>query len=135
MVGFCMAEDLKESNKAHWINPLDFAHLSETENQVEDVLVYLDSTLDTVITLAELYRKMKSTMSPSFADMNDAKDNIQFILNEKAKEVASLRKQAEALLLKANNTHFMVSIVDQAYEVLGSADFHSCRHLVRAWVA
>jgi hypothetical protein len=92
----------------------DHQELKQIEDQIADLILCLDSTLDTVSTFEEMYELFRDHQD--FATKGDEKprrsaygsDAVVFALREKAKEIAYTRKKAEALLSKVQNTRALV---------------------------
>jgi hypothetical protein len=84
----------------------DFQHLKMIEDRASDTLLCLDSTLDTIVTLAEMHYQYfggtsatgcvsdTPTKSHSYAQLD-----VAFALKEKERDVLYARKKVEALLL------------------------------------
>lgn len=98
------------------IDEKDFQKLKGIEDQSCDALLCLDSTLDTVNALTDMYHQCykpgPKTDAPGKSMENGAyaSDAIWFALVEKQKDVAYARKKVEALLAKIRNTRSLISI-------------------------
>jgi hypothetical protein len=106
-------DSLRSSYK---VNVHDYQALKEIEDQVSDMILCLDSTLDTVSTLTDMYCRYYSQISKghgcerySGGDMYE-NDEVLIQLQEKLKDVSYSRKKAEALLTKAQNTRALVGL-------------------------
>lgn len=92
----------------------DHQHLKQIEDHISDLMLCLDSTLDTVSTFEEMYDQfqfhqagrepVRGTTSRSIY----GSDAVVFALKEKAKEILYTRKKAKALLSKVQNTRTLV---------------------------
>jgi hypothetical protein len=97
------------------IDVKDYPNLKGVEDRLCDVLVYLDSTLDTLDTLIETHRRLYSapsedeSSSPLAQNLSLDFNTIMYALEEKHREVAHTRKKTEALLAKAQNTRALLS--------------------------
>jgi hypothetical protein len=89
----------------------DHQALKQIEDEIADMLLCLDSTLDTVSTFLEMYEQT-SNSQPESIDISSSTshsfDIIAASLREKTKEVSYTRKKAEALLSKVQNTRSLV---------------------------
>lgn len=105
-------DPIRESYK---VDVQDYQSLEEVEDRTSDVLICLDSTLDTVTTLASMYRKYFRKTStappagPSCVHQQDDYDEISSALDNKKRELNYSRKKVEAILSKAQNTRALVS--------------------------
>lgn len=92
----------------------DYQGLKNIEDRVSDVMLCLDSTLDTLKTFVEMHKLHFSFVAKSEHQdaINPAHsttyDSLLFVLNEKRREVKYAHKKAEALLAKAQNTRALV---------------------------
>ncbi|KAF2848959.1 hypothetical protein T440DRAFT_519540 [Plenodomus tracheiphilus IPT5] len=97
------------------INEKDFQKLKGIEDQTCDALLCLESTLDTVNVLADMYNQCYRPSHKAGASRRSAAkgpcigDAIFFSLLEKEKDVAYARKKAETLLAKIRNTRSLIS--------------------------
>jgi hypothetical protein len=91
--------------------------LKQIEDKVLDVVIVLDSTLDTVTSLIEKYTYLKRQMKSQMKRQNDASfedssnlpsDSIMFGLREKRREVLLVRKKIDALHAKVQGTMKLV---------------------------
>ncbi|KAI8934246.1 hypothetical protein NX059_008991 [Plenodomus lindquistii] len=97
------------------VDEKDFQKLKTIEDQTCDALLCLDSTLDTVNTLTDMYHqcyriapKTAKSVKP-IAKGPCVTDPIWFALVEKQKDIAYARKKVEALLAKICNTRSLIS--------------------------
>lgn len=108
------------------------------EDQIADLILCLDSTLDTVSTFLDMYEQVhviqaklpQSDTSSQFSAYGS--DAVVFALKEKEKEVAYTRKKAEALLSKVQNTRTLVCYAQLSISI--AADSSWLRSL-RFWNA
>jgi hypothetical protein len=92
----------------------DYQRLKDTEDCISDVMLCLDSTLDTLATFVEMH----STYSfdevvihqpdEHNASQEPQVDVLLYVLKEKQRDVTYARKKAEAMLVKAQNTRALV---------------------------
>ncbi|OAL48748.1 hypothetical protein IQ07DRAFT_85531 [Pyrenochaeta sp. DS3sAY3a] len=90
----------------------DHQHLKQIEDQISDLMLCLDSTLDTVSTFEDMYIQFQDHQEDgrSISDGSTrASDAVIVALKEKSKEVSYFRKKAEALLSKVQNTRTLIS--------------------------
>jgi hypothetical protein len=87
------------------------------EDQIADLILCLDSTVDTASTFLDMYKRIhviqgKTQPSEELSHFSAyGSDAVVFALKEKEKEVAYTRKKAEALLSKVQNTRTLVSSI------------------------
>jgi hypothetical protein len=89
----------------------DHQALKQIEDEIADMLLCLDSTLDTVSTFLEMYDQTFNGQLESIdisSSTHHSFDIIAASLREKTKEVSYTRKKAEALLSKVQNTRTLV---------------------------
>jgi hypothetical protein len=92
----------------------DHQRLKEIEDRASDAALCLESTLDTVCTLTDMYHKYfhvsTSTQALEVPHHGEAYecDAIMFALREKQKEVSYTQKKVEALLAKTRATRALV---------------------------
>lgn len=92
----------------------DHQELKQIEDRIADLILCLDSTLDTVSTFEEMYGQFSDHQNQALAADElpprsaYGSDAVVFALKEKAKEIAYTRKKAEALLSKVQNTRTLV---------------------------
>jgi hypothetical protein len=92
----------------------DYQKLNDVESFVSDIALCLDSTLNTLNVFSEMYQRgcgcgrelEHCAQTPTSSFRRD--DAISQTLEEKQREVMFLRKKAEALLTKAQNTRALV---------------------------
>ena len=79
--------------------------LKEIQDQVIDIFVVLDSTLDTIAFMIEKYEQFCRDINSSPADLTDVGlDPIQLALREKQQEVQLSKKKVKALEKKVQGT-------------------------------
>jgi hypothetical protein len=89
----------------------DHQALKQIEDEIADMLLCLDSTLDTVSTFLEMYDQTFNDQLESIDISSSTPRSFDIIaasLREKTKEVSYTRKKAEALLSKVQNTRTLV---------------------------
>jgi hypothetical protein len=94
--------------KAYTVDVEDYQNLKETEDRASDVLLCLDSTLDTVTTIKSMYCRCLKRSGDTTSECVQEDDGVLFALDEKEKDVAYSRKKVSALLFKARNTRALV---------------------------
>jgi hypothetical protein len=83
--------------------------LKQVEDKVLDVVMVLDSTLDTVSSLLEKYTELRRQNDAPFEDPSSStQDSIVFALQEKRREVLLIRKKIDALHAKVQGTMQLV---------------------------
>ncbi|KAF2692086.1 hypothetical protein K458DRAFT_9680 [Lentithecium fluviatile CBS 122367] len=93
----------------------DHQELKQIEDQIADLILCLDSTLDTVSTFMEMYDQFRDQQDIKMRSDRESRqsaygsDAVIFALREKAKEIAYTRKKAGALLEKVQNTRTLIS--------------------------
>lgn len=92
----------------------DHQQLKEIEDDVADLVLCLDSTLDTLTTFVRMYgdfqthhRRFQTRDEPQ-AQYSPRADAIAVAFEEKAQEISYTRKKAESLLSKIQNTRTLV---------------------------
>jgi hypothetical protein len=92
----------------------DHQQLKEIEDDVADLVLCLDSTLDTLTTFVRMYKDFQAhhrkvqTSDESQAQYSPRADSISVSFEEKAQEISYTRKKAESLLSKIQNTRTLV---------------------------
>lgn len=92
----------------------DHQNLKQIEDEISDLMLCLDSTLDTVSTFEEMYNQFRFHQDDSYLIKGSlsvsvyGSDAVVFALKEKAKELSYTRKKAEALLSRVQNTRTLV---------------------------
>ena len=92
----------------------DHQELKQIEDQIADLILCLDSTMDTVATFMEMYEHFQIHQEDQNAPEEPKKhsaygsDAITFALKEKRRWIAETRKKAEVLLSKVQNTRTLV---------------------------
>ena len=92
----------------------DYQRLKDIEDRISDVVLCLDSTLDTLKTFMEMHKlhfadRGKSELRKDLTTpQTTVVDNLLFVLKEKQREVAYARKKTEGMLSKAQNTRALV---------------------------
>ena len=95
------------------LKPLDIQELQELqvfEDQLIDIFLVLDSTLDTISSLKERYQEFCLEMKPPELQANRL-DSIGCALKEKQREVLLTRKKVEALHTKIQGTMTLVKFL------------------------
>ena len=109
--------------QAYTVDVQDYQSLKEIEDRGSDVLLCLDSTLDTVTTIRERYTSYPLARDGLKQEDIRTQDEMLFALEEQRKSIQYSRKKVEALLSKAEHTRALVS---QNLETLCKAYF--CRY-------
>ncbi len=83
--------------------------LKQMEDKILDLLIIMDSTLDTIDSLSQRYREFRSatTVAVERAPLLDG-DSISFALAEKRRDVLLYRSKVEALRAKVKGTTNLV---------------------------
>lgn len=83
--------------------------LKELDDQILDVILVLDSTNDTILSLIQNYRRFRQ--DPCVWEVPDGGscDSIDFAFQEKLRDVSSSRKKAQTLHAKLKSTIELVS--------------------------
>lgn len=92
------------------LNLHDRQELKTYEDQLIDILVVLDSTLDTISSLKEKYREFCQEVEP-FPAYQANVDAVNGALEEKQREVLLNRKKVEALQKKIQGTMNLVKLL------------------------
>jgi Mg2+ and Co2+ transporter CorA len=93
----------------------DHQELKQIEDQTADLILCLDSTLDTVSTFMEMYEHFqthyasKRSINEPLTDSAYRFDAVLFALREKRRWIGEYRKKAEVLLSKVQNTRTLIS--------------------------
>ncbi|ORY12266.1 hypothetical protein BCR34DRAFT_624442 [Clohesyomyces aquaticus] len=93
----------------------DHQQLKHIEDQIADLILCLDSTLDTVTTFMEMYEQFRNYRGSEISVETPSRksaygtDAVIFALKEKTTEIGYTRKKAEALLSKVQNTRTLIS--------------------------
>lgn len=83
--------------------------LKDLEDQIIDVLSVLDSTADTISSLAEMYKQFCRNSPAISQDVNDDEFNlISLSLQEKQRDIIQNRKKVETLQAKIHGTANLV---------------------------
>jgi hypothetical protein len=83
--------------KSCTVDVQDYQNLKDIEDRATDVLLCLDSILNNVIAIRDMYRRVNPHRDVSPSQSLQDEDPILFLLEEKEKEVAYWRKKVEAL--------------------------------------
>lgn len=84
--------------------------LKDLEDQIIDVLLVLDSTADTISSVAEMYKQFCRNSLAISQDVNDDEfDLISFSLQEKQRDTIQNRKKVETLQAKIQGTANLLS--------------------------
>lgn len=93
----------------HLLDQEERQELKAFQDQVIDVLVVLDSTLDTIALMIEKYKQFCRDINTSSADLTDNElDPIQLALHEKQQEAHISKKKVEASHIKVQGTISLV---------------------------
>lgn len=84
--------------------------LKEFEDQILDVILVLDATNDTILSLLDSYRLFRHDSSVGEEPGDDVHDAIDFALQEKLRVVSSSKKKVETLHAKLRSTIELVSL-------------------------
>lgn len=84
-------------------------HLKELEDQILDVILVLDSTNDTILSLLENYLRFRQDPCVWEETDDGGYDAIEFAFQEKLKDVSSSRKKVQTLHAKLKSTIDLVS--------------------------
>lgn len=98
-------------------------HLKELEDQILDVILVLDSTNDTILSLLENYRRFRQDPCVWEETDDGGYDAIEFAFQEKLKDVSSSRKKVQTLHAKLKST------IDLLSSLLDLGNGHSLRQL------
>jgi hypothetical protein len=91
----------------------DHQELKRIDDQIADLVLCLDSTLDTIATIESMYKLFGDNVGHH--GTRDAErsaygpDTVIFALRDQTRHVANTRNKAEALLSKVRNTRTLVS--------------------------
>lgn len=92
----------------------DHQQLKEIEDDVADLVLCLDSSLDTLVSFVRMYEdfgRRRQKLQPGGESRKDPPtriDTVVMAFEEKAQEVSYTRKKAESLLAKIQNTRNLV---------------------------
>ena len=92
----------------------DHQELKMVEDRVADLILCLDSTLDTVTTFEEMYEQfsrqqaIQSSVSGDRRNSASGADNIVYGLKRMARDISYTQKQAKVLLEKVQTTRTLV---------------------------
>ncbi|KAH5568152.1 hypothetical protein HBI25_052550 [Parastagonospora nodorum] len=95
--------------QAYTVDVQDYQSLKEIEDRGSDVLLCLDSTLDTVTTIRERYTSYPLARDGLKQEDIRTQDEMLFALEEQRKSIQYSRKKVEALLSKAEHTRALIS--------------------------
>lgn len=90
----------------------DYQTLTEMGDHTSDVIMCLDSTLDTISTLIDVSDRFSklSKGTPSSTEPRDYSTTSSDALKAQQRDVMYLRKSAEALMSKVNSTRSLVRL-------------------------
>ncbi|KAF1940154.1 hypothetical protein EJ02DRAFT_406954 [Clathrospora elynae] len=114
-IGIMINDDENGDEQFLSIEAEDYQDLKQIEDEISDLMLCLESTLDTVSTLKEMYGKFhlhpedNNSMQDSQYQSIYASDAVVFALEEQAREVSYTRKKAETLISKVQNTRTLIS--------------------------
>lgn len=106
-----LVSSVEDDENVEIISYEDRQKLKKIEDQVIDILLILDSTLDTTLSLLERYTHFSKPLQ--LAEQKRiayGTDPIIFALNEKSQEITYARKKAKALASKIQSTMKLVSV-------------------------
>lgn len=111
--GFTLSSD--QSKNFVTITVEDHQQLKEIEDDVADLVLCLDSSLDTLTSLMRMYGDfnchLQSLKSEGDVQIDDKIDSFVVAFEEKSQEVSYTRKKAESLLSKIRNTRSLVRVI------------------------
>ena len=84
--------------------------LKELDDQILDVILVLDATNDTILSLLDNYRQFRQDSCIWEEPGDGVQDAIEFALQEKLKDVSSSKKKVETLHAKLKSTIDLVSL-------------------------
>jgi hypothetical protein len=106
----------QDSLRDHYVVDVqDYQSLKTIEDRTSDALLCMDSTLETITTLADMHCRsfQPSRNGNGTAGVHDDRSSVPnailYALKEHEREVLYTRKKVEALLSKAQNTRALVS--------------------------
>jgi hypothetical protein len=86
--------------------------LKQVEDKILDLLIIMDSTLDTIDSLARVHQEVWSTVTTQNPDQRlPENDLVGFGLAEKRRDILVYRSKVEALRSKVKSTTKLVSTV------------------------
>ena len=85
--------------------------LKQVEDQIVDILVSLDSTLDTITALLNIYEHFNKTFGRDLEESSvDDWDAIKLTFREKQQDIIYMKQKVEALCSKLQSTKALVRI-------------------------
>jgi len=85
--------------------------LKQVEDQIVDILVSLDSTLDTITALLNIYEHFNKTFGRDLEESSiDDWDAIKLTFREKQQDIIYMKQKVEALSSKLQGTKALVRI-------------------------
>ena len=98
-----------EKNSLRLLDVDERQNIKDLEDQIVDVLLALDSTNDTILSLLEKYRQFCQDTEGNLEDTKDRSfDLIDCAFRDKQREVHSSRKKVETLYTKLQGTTNLV---------------------------
>ena len=86
--------------------------LKQVEDKILDLIIIMDSTLDTIDALSRAHQELCSLMAMQHPDRGPIKNHlISFGLAEKRRDILSYRSKIEALRSKIKSTTKLVSTI------------------------
>lgn len=101
---------IEEKDPLRLIDVEERQSLKDFEDRIVDILLVLDSILDTISSLAETYKQFCLDLNTNEEGQADGEfDSVAFRLQEKLREVISSRRKVENLHTKVQSTINLVS--------------------------
>ena len=101
---------IEDEDPLRLINVEERQSLKDFEDRIIDILLVLDSILDTISSLAETYKQFCLDFNTNKENRGDDDfDSVAFRLQEKLQEVTSNRRKVENLHTKVQSTINLVS--------------------------
>jgi hypothetical protein len=86
--------------------------LKQLDDKILDLLIVMDSTLDTIDSLTRVYQEVWSTVATQHPDRSPPEnDPVSFGLAEKRRDILVYRSKFHALRSKVNSTTKLVSMM------------------------
>ena len=102
--------DVRDACKLITLQVEERQRLKEFEDQILDVILVLEATNDTILSLAESYRRFRQDPCLWEEPGDGVHDAIDYALQEKLRDVSSSRKKVETLHAKLKSTIELVSL-------------------------
>lgn len=100
---------IKDAQKLITVQVEERQCLKDLEDQILDVILVLDSTNDTIVYLAENYRRFRQDPCEWEEPHDGGYDAIDFAFQEKLRDVSSSKKKVQTLHAKLKSTIDLVS--------------------------